>query len=369
MSHCLVATCDELMKKMNLPPLKRTSIIFAILSISGTLGLIFLLRSPIAQYIGYVFIGFFILLYIASLFAKDKDTDQDIIKSHTAEQEKPTVVKIILVKMVKTLINTIAVILCVAILGIIVYIAFIFVTHRSVLTDLNWPLFIASAITTSIGVIGQLFSSKSPLAKRTAWVLIGFLILLCIASPFAKDKSSNQATAESSTPASTATSPSNSIAPATPTTPTTTATAATDANEASAGTDPYLAELKVLQYASDVYYNKTYEVSGQPYVHSILAECGSNCTTQKKISYNLGKKYRKLTFGVGIEDNSATREQVAVFTLIADGKPIFEKTAQKNEPVTSQEVDVTDVLTLELAVTATKNKSSQLVWMTPQLHS
>ena len=347
---------------MNLPPLKRTSIIFAILSISGTLGLIFLLRSPIAQYIGYVFIGFFILLYIASPFAKDKDTDQDIIKSHTAEQEKPTVVKIILVKMVKTLINTIAVILCVAILGIIVYIAFIFVTHRSVLTDLNWPLFINSTIA-SIGVSGPLFSSKLPLAKRTTWVLIGFLILLCIASPFAKDKSPNQATAESSTPASTVTSPNNSIAPATPT------TATTDANAASAGTDPYLAELKVLQDALDVYYNKTYEVSGQPYVHSILADCGSNCTTQKKISYNLGKKYRKLTFGVGIEDNSATREQVAVFTLIADGKPIFEKTAQKNEPVTSQEVDVTDVLTLELAVTATKNKSSQLVWMTPQLHS
>ena len=347
---------------MNLPPLKRKSIIFAILSISGTLGLIFLLRSPIAQYIGCVFIGFFILLYIASPFAKDKDTDQDIIKSHTAEQEKPTVVKIILVKMVKTLINTIAVILCVAILGIIVYIAFIFVTHRSVLTDLNWPLFINSTIA-SIGVSGSLFSSKLPLAKRTTWVLIGFLILLCIASPFAKDKSSNQATAESSTPASTVTSPNNSIAPATPT------TAATDANAASAGTDPYLAELKVLQDASDVYYNKTYEVSGQPYVHSILADCDSNCTTQKKISYNLGKKYRKLTFGVGIEDNSATREQVAVFTLIADGKPIFEKTTQKNEPVTSQEVDVTDVLTLELAVTATKNKNSQLVWMTPQLHS
>lgn len=151
--------------------------------------------------------------------------------------------------------------------------------------------------------------------------------------------------------------------------PTTGTTATTDANAASVGTDPYLAELKVLQDASDVYYNKTYEVSGQPYVHSILADCGSNCTTQKKISYNLGKKYRKLTFGVGIEDNSATREQVAVFTLIADGKPIFEKTAQKNEPVTSQEVDVTNVLTLELAVTATKNKSSQLVWMTPQLHS
>ena len=350
---------------MNLPPLKRTSIIFAILSISGTLGLIFLLRSPIAQYIGCVFcvfIGFFILLYIASPFAKDKDTDQDIIKSHTAEQEKPTVVKIILVKMVKTLINTIAVILCVAILGIIVYIAFIFVTHRSVLTDLNWPLFINSTIA-SIGVSGSLFSSKLPLAKRTTWVLIGFLILLCIASPFAKDKSSNQATAESSTPASTVTSPNNSIAPATPT------TAATDANAASAGTDPYLAELNVLQHALFVYYNKTYEVNGQPYVHSILAECDSNCTTQKKISYNLGKKYRKLTFGVGIEDNSATREQVAVFTLIADGKPIFEKTAQKNEPVTSQEIDVTDVLTLELAVTATKNKTSQLVWMTPQLHS
>ena len=175
----------------------------------------------------------------------------------------------------------------------------------------------------------------------------------------------NQTTAEP--PASTPTAiPTSSVAAATPTT---TATAATDENAASAGTDPYLAELNVLKHASFVYYNKTYEVNGQPYVHSILAECDSNCTTQKIISYNLGKKYRKLTFGVGIEDNSATREQVAVFTLIADGKPIFEKTTQKNEPVTSQEVDVTDVLTLELAVTATKNKSSQLVWMTPQLHS
>ena len=148
----------------------------------------------------------------------------------------------------------------------------------------------------------------------------------------------NQTTAKP--PASTPTAiPTSSVAAATPTTPITGATAATDANAASAGTDPYLAELNVLKHALFVYYNKTYEVSGQPYVHSILAECDSNCTTQKKISYNLGKKYRKLTFGVGIEDNSATREQVA------------------------------DVLTLELAVTATKNKSSQLVWMTPQLHS
>ena len=91
--------------------------------------------------------------------------------------------------------------------------------------------------------------------------------------------------------------------------------------------------------------------------------------TQTRLQWVPTPTWRKLTFGVGIEDNSATREQVAVFTLIADGKPIFEKTTQKNEPVTSQEVDVTNVLTLELAVTATKNKTSQLVWMTPQLHS
>ena len=37
---------------------------------------------------------------------------------------------------------------------------------------------------------------------------------------------------------------------------------------------------------------------------------------QRPQSEHLGKKYRKFTFGVGIEDNSATREQVAVFTLI-----------------------------------------------------
>ena len=198
------------------------------------------------------------------------------------------------------------------------------------------------------GVLSIIFASKSKTARQVGVLLIGTGIFFCIVGLFAPNNDPNQTTAEP---------------------PTTGTTAATDANAASAGTDPYLAELKVLQDALDVYYNKTYEVSGQPYVHSILADCGSNCTTQKKISYNLGKKYRKLTFGVGIEDNSATREQVAVFTLIADGKPIFEKTAQKNEPVTSQEVDVTDVLTLELAVTATKNKSSQLVWMTPQLHS
>ena len=212
------------------------------------------------------------------------------------------------------------------------------------------------------GVLSIISASKSKTVRQVDVLLIGIAIVLYIAGLFVPNNDPNQTTAEPPTSTPTAI-PTSSVAPATPT------TAATDANAASAGTDPYLAELKVLQDASDVYYNKTYEVSGQPYVHSILAECGSNCTTQKKISYNLGKKYRRLTFGVGIEDNSATREQVTVFTLIADGKPIFEKTTQKNEPVTSQEVDVTDVLTLELAVTATKNKSSQLVWMTPQLHS
>lgn len=215
------------------------------------------------------------------------------------------------------------------------------------------------------GVLSIIFASKSKTVRQVGVLLIGIATFLHVAGLFVPNNDPNQTTAEP--PASTPTAiPTSSVAAATPTTGT---TATTDANKASAGTDPYLAELKVLQDASGVYYNKTYEVSGQPYVHSILAECGSYCTTQKKISYNLGKKYRKLTFGVGIEDNSATREQVAVFTLIADGKPIFEKTAQKNEPVTSQEVDVTNVLTLELAVTATKNKSSQLVWMTPQLHS
>jgi len=218
------------------------------------------------------------------------------------------------------------------------------------------------------GVLSIIFASKSKTVRQVGVLLVGVGIVLCVAGLFVPNSDPNQTTAEppTSTPMDI---PTSSVAAATPTTTATTTTAATDTNAASVGTDPYLAELKVLQNASSVYYNKTYEVSGQPYVHSILAECGSNCTTQKKISYNLGKKYRRLTFGVGIEDNSATREQVAVFTLIADGKPIFEKTTQKNEPMTSQEVDVTNVLTLKLAVTATKNKSSQLVWMTPQLHS
>lgn len=218
------------------------------------------------------------------------------------------------------------------------------------------------------GVLSIIFASKSKTVRQVSVLLIGIATFLHVAGLFVPNNDPNQTTAEP--PASTPTAiPTSSVAAATPTTSTTTATATTDKNATSTGTDPYLAELNVLKHASFVYYNKTYEVNGQPYVHSILAECDSNCTTQKIISYNLGKKYRKLTFGVGIEDNSATREQVAVFTLIADGKPIFEETTQKNEPVTSQEVDVTDVLTLELAVTATKNKSSQLVWMTPQLHS
>ena len=236
------------------------------------------------------------------------------------------------------------------------------------LPDLNWQFFIST--------ITSFLSKIAPKTKKRWCVYTVIVVIICFSCLFIQDKTANQIVTEPPTSTLTSTTTPTSSTAASTTTTTTTAptnttptTAVTDANEASAGTDPYLAELKVLQDASGVYYNKTYEVSGQPYVHSILAECGSSCTTQKKISYNLGKKYRKLTFGVGIEDNSATREQVAVFTLIADGKPIFEKTTQKNEPVTSQEVDVTDVLTLELAVTATKNKSSQLVWMTPQLHS
>ena len=221
------------------------------------------------------------------------------------------------------------------------------------------------------GVLSIIFASKSKTVRQVGVLLVGIAIVLCVAGLFVPNKDSNQTTAEP--PASTPTAiPTSSVAAATPpTTPTTGTTAATDANAASAGTDPYLAELKTIQYNrfSPPNFNKIYEVSGQPYVHSIMIGCYATCTEQETVSYNLGKKYRKLTFGVGIEDNSATREQVTVFTLIADGKPIFEKTAQKNEPVTSQEVDVTDVLTLELAVTATKNKSSQLVWMTPQLHS
>lgn len=125
---------------------------------------------------------------------------------------------------------------------------------------------------------------------------------------------SNQTTAEP--PASTPTAiPTSSVAA---TTPTTGATAATDANAASAGTDPYLTELRSIKWDRFLppNFNKTYEVSGQPYVHSIAIGCHATCTEQQIISYNLGKKYRKLTFGVGIEDNSATREQVAVFTLI-----------------------------------------------------
>ena len=220
------------------------------------------------------------------------------------------------------------------------------------------------------GVLSIIFASKSKTVRQVGVLLIGIAIVLCVAGLFVPNNDPNQTTAEPPTSTSTAI-PTSSVAAANPTTTATTTTAATDTNAASVGTDPYLAELRSIKWDhfSPPEFDKTYEVSGQPYVHSILAECDLNCTTQKKISYNLGKKYRKLTFGVGIEDNSATREQVAVFTLIADGKPIFEKTTQKNEPVTSQEVDVTNVLTLELAVTATKNKSSQLVWMTPQLHS
>ena len=184
------------------------------------------------------------------------------------------------------------------------------------------------------GVLSIIFASKSKTVRQVGVLLIGIAIVLCVAGLFVPNNDPNQTTAEPPTSTPTAI-PTSSVAAANPTTTATTTTAATDTNAASAGTDPYLAELKALQDASSVYYNKTYEVSGQPYVHSILAECGSNCTTQKKISYNLGKKYRKLTFGVGIEDNSAIREQVAVFTLIADGKPSFEKTTQKNAPVTT----------------------------------
>ena len=122
------------------------------------------------------------------------------------------------------------------------------------------------------GVLSIIFASKSKTVRQVGVLLIGIATFLHVAGLFVPNNDPNQTTADP--PAST---------------PTTGVTATTDANATSAGTDPYLAELKVLQDASSVYYNKTYEVSGQPYVHSILAECGSNCTTQKKISYNLGR--------------------------------------------------------------------------------
>ena len=49
-------------------------------------------------------------------------------------------------------------------------------------------------------------------------------------------------------------------------------------------------------------------INGHPYQQC----CSSNAHNRS----TWGKIYRKFTFGVGIEDNSATREQVAVFTLI-----------------------------------------------------
>lgn len=169
---------------------------------------------------------------------------------------------------------------------------------------------------------------------------------------------SNQTTAEP--PASTPTAiPTSSVAA---TTPTTGATAATDANAASAGTDPYLTELRSIKWDrfSPPNFNKTYEVSGQPYVHSIAIGCHATCTEQQIISYNLGKIYRKFTFGVGIEDNSATREQVAVFTLIdapialvrasssyvRDRRRITTHTARKIRPSTNAMVGDVAVLNL-----------------------
>lgn len=65
------------------------------------------------------------------------------------------------------------------------------------------------------------------------------------------------------------------------------------------------------------------------------------------ISFNLGKKFRRLEVTVGVLDDAAEADQIGVFKVVTDGKVNMQVTAKLGQPQLL-EVDVTDILNLKL---------------------
>ncbi len=88
------------------------------------------------------------------------------------------------------------------------------------------------------------------------------------------------------------------------------------------------------------------------------------------VEYALGRRYDRLSGGVGIDDSGqADRTRVATsFHIVGDGKVLW-KSPSLHEPGTSErfEVDVSQVNNLKILADSNKNPSHYAVWIDPWL--
>lgn len=65
--------------------------------------------------------------------------------------------------------------------------------------------------------------------------------------------------------------------------------------------------------------NKTFQIGGTNYDHSIYARCGLGCQRGTTLEFDLGKQYKTLTATIGIrQDADPADRQVAKFTISLD---------------------------------------------------
>lgn len=108
-----------------------------------------------------------------------------------------------------------------------------------------------------------------------------------------------------------------------------------------------LTSLSPTQRSSDVRFGAA-ELNGRYFGDSILYRPSLFASQPRgSISFNLGRKYRRLEVTAGVLDNAAEADQVGVFKVVADGNASKQVTATLGLPQLIT-VDVTGVLNLRL---------------------
>lgn len=107
-----------------------------------------------------------------------------------------------------------------------------------------------------------------------------------------------------------------------------------------ARTRTYLSDERML--AASLFQSGTASVSGDVYLHSVMARQGL-CSGEAKQSfaeYNLGRAYERFTANAGLSDTNRRASHRVRFEVIVDGQQIFDVTltagqvAQVDEPIT-----------------------------------
>lgn len=108
-----------------------------------------------------------------------------------------------------------------------------------------------------------------------------------------------------------------------------------------------LTNLRPTQRSSDLRFSAA-EIDGNFYGDSIvLRPIMYAAQARPSIGFNLGRKYRTLEVTAGVLDDAAEPEQVGVFTVSGDGRPIKQVTTAHGRPH-HLSVDISDVLNLKL---------------------